>query len=417
QALEVAEEIIDAAEMGAVLREMGKSEYPEVREAMARLAAIRPGPGTTRLLTEMMGEPNIVVRRSAALALAELRDRAAVGVLKRNLSSEDQELRLNCAWALARLGEKDGATIALTGLQNPDVLFQKRAVETLGYLGDSGAIGPLLKVMTDSELEVKAAAGWALARLGEPKGIEMLVRLSEQSVEPVRTQANKYLSDSALPWRCRHLIPLVRSQLVREKLGMKEATYRRIKVLPVSGSVVIDGKDSERFWKTIPPENTFILSGPELVPADVQSWISFAYDDKNLYFLCVCEDPQADHLTRFSRDFVSIALQRESEKDRWYQFVLHPFNDIHYAYIWKFYQDDEKERSWTSSWETATTIQSHRWLAEGKIPLADIGITGTPPPIFYINIHRESGLLGTSTFTGRLDNWEQFGLLIFEPKP
>jgi len=417
KALEVLPQMMEAPQAVAILKVMGKSEYPEVREALAQVVAVTGTPVVLQALEEMMKEPNVIARRSAAVALGVTARRQAAAILKKNLSSEDQELQVICAWALARLGEKDGRLVAVKGLNSFDPVIQKKAAETLGYLGDTKATGALLKAIVDCELEVKAACAWALARLGETKGVDLLVRLSLQSVEPVRTQAERYLQDRDLPVHCQHLIPVVRNRILSEQLGMKEAKQRKLKVSYLTGDIIIDGSDSDRAWKAVTLENTFIVLGPERVPADIQTKVSFLYDEKYLYFLCVCDDPDAEKLTRFSRDFVSVAVAPQGQKKQWYQFVVHPFNDIRYSYIWKFYKDDEPERQWFSSWETMTGRQANRWLVEAKIPLAEIGVKEvTSDLIFLVNVHRESSLHPLSTFSGRIDNEEQFSLLVFEKR-
>ncbi|MCM8757159.1 MAG: hypothetical protein NC823_01600, partial [Candidatus Omnitrophica bacterium] len=193
---------------------------------------------------------------------------------------------------------------------------------------------------------------------------------------------------------------------------------RKVKAYPASGIVNIDGKESERAWKLVPDEDTFIILGEERVPANTQTKVKFLYDERNIYVLCICDDPKAAQLTRFSRDFISVAFNPQGLPGQWYQFVVHPFNDIHYSYIWKFYQDDELERGWVSSWETGTSIGADRWVAEMKIPLAELKVSEVNPGlIFQINLYRESEEHGISSLTGRIENPEQFGLLILETRP
>ena len=256
---------------------------------------------------------------------------------------------------------------------------------------------------------------WALSRMGEEKGLKVLVRLSEENVEPVRTIANEYLRDPSIPYRLKSKINYLRDRFAMEKLGVQEVRRKYITAYKITSPIEIDGNDNERFWQIIKKENKFILISDDKVPSDVQTKVAAGYDEKNIYFLVVCEDPESSSLDYNSRDFITISINPFNLYDEWYQFVVHPYGLIKYCYVWKFYSDDEPERLWNSEWKAKTKVESGRWIVEISIPLEDLKVKEISSDSRWdINFLRYSERLPVSTWTGRIDNPEQFGIMIFK---
>jgi len=401
-----------------LLKEMAKSKYPEVREKMSLIAIESPDKRVIKNLHALFKEPDISIKKNVSLALGEIKDKTSISLLKDGLKSFDPELQINCAWALAKIGSKEGLPIAINFLNSKNIEFQKKSVEVLGYIGDKKTSSLLLKTMSEAEPEIKVICGWALARMGEVKGIETLVELSEKDIEPLRTQSNIYLADTSIPKYLKEKIPSIREEIHNRKIGVQEIYPKIIKGYEVSTPIIIDGKDDDRFWGSMEKDGKFLLLGEEKIPAEIQTKVGIGYDDKNLYFLFICEDPKSSQLNINSRDFVTICLNPKNSSNQWYQFVIHPVsNFIKYAYIWKFYKNEEPEKFWQSNWKAETSIESNRWIAEISIPLSDIKIEKITKGIeFGINFQRESSTLPLTTWTGRIDNPEQFGTVVFEGK-
>lgn len=111
------------------------------------------------------------VRKQAALALGEIRDRRAVEPLGQALQDECAAVREAAAQALAELGDSRAVDVLVQVLHKDDsakiVLFHDRqdAAEALANLGIPQALQPLVEALHDPRAPVRAAASRALAAL------------------------------------------------------------------------------------------------------------------------------------------------------------------------------------------------------------------------------------------------------------
>jgi|LSQX01.2.fsa_nt_gb HEAT repeat protein len=397
-----------------LLLKMAYSKYPEVREKMLLISKEVPSRTYGRSLKTLIQESDMNIKKLAAFAIGESKYRDAIPQLKVGTRHFDPEYQLICAWALAKMNVSDAFPFGVKYIQSSNVEYQKLAAEIFVFLSNRRASTYLLRSMIDSELEVKLLSAWALARIGEDKGLETLVRLSEESIEPIRTQANRYLSDTGIPSTLRRRVPLIREKLALEKIGIMEISSKVIYAKTVKEKIVIDGSDKERFWRTSQKEGDFVLIDDEKVPSNIQTKVASGHDKDNLYLLFICDDPNATNLTLNSRDFITVSINPLNSEDEWYQFVVHPLGDIKYNYVWKLYQNNETQKEWISGWQSAITIEKSRWVLEMSIPLKDLQINKS---LLYsswgINFQRDSQQVPLTTWTGRIDNPEQFGIINF----
>ncbi len=414
-ALERIESFYGAHSLTGLLLKMAYSKYPEVREKMLLMAKEAPSKVFKRSLIDLIQEPDMDIKKLAAFAIGESRCVEAVPLLRKGLRHFDPEFQLICAWALARMGIKDAFPFGVRYLQSSNIEYQKLAAEIFVFLSDKRYSNILLRSMIDSELEIKLLSAWALARMGEDKGLETLVRLSEEKIEPIRTQANKYLADTVIPQSLRKKIPALREKMQFEKLGILEIRPKMITALKTKTPIAIDGSDKDRFWQISTKENLFILLEDNKVPSGIQTKVAAGYDVNNIYFLFICDDPDVSSLTLNSRDFITVALNPLNSAEKWYQFVIHPLGDIKYSYVWKLYKNDEPEKQWSANWQVAITREKSRWVLEMAIPLKDIGVeTILPGEKWSVNFQRDSQKVPLTTWTGRIDNPEQFGVINFK---
>lgn len=409
------ESLIGAKGLPNLLLNMASSKYPEVREKMLVLVREKPESIFARSAREMMKEPDVSMKKLAALALGEIGDRESAPLLGEGLKHRDPEMQIICAWALAKIGIKENVfSVAVTYLESKNPEYQRRAAETLGLLQDKRASAVLLRRMADSELDVKLVCAWALARMGDERGMEMLVRLSEEGIEPVRTYANVYLADVSMPLNLRNRIPMMREKIHFERLGIREVSPRIVNAGKITAPVEIDGSDKERFWQTVEKENLFIEVPEDKIKAAVQTKVTIGYDENNLYFLFICDDPDTSKITLDSRDFITLSVNPLNSAKEWYQFVIHPLGHVKYYYVWKFYGDNEPERLWTSGWNAEAKVENRRYLIEMAVPLKDLKIEKiSRGDVWSINFQRESGHVPLTAWSGRIDNPEQFGILRF----
>jgi len=273
----------------------------------------------------------------------------------------------------------------------------------------------LLRRLAGSELDVNLVCARALARMGEEKGLEFLVRLSEESVEPVRTEANIYLADKAIPSSLISRVPALREKIHFEKLGIQEVTARRMNAFKVKTPVEIDGSDKDVFWLMTEKADMFIEFEGVRIKSAIHTTAAVGYDEKNLYLLLICDDPDIFKVNLESRDIVTVSINPANSSREWYQFVVHPEQHVEYYYIWRMYSDNEPQRLWTADWNVKASKESKRWILEMSVPLIDLKIYESPAgDMWSINFQRESEHIPGTSWSGRIDNPEQFGILNFK---
>ncbi len=415
--------------INSLLVKMFYSKYPEVREKALLVLKENPKKIFSKNVRELSREADIELKKLSAIILGEIQDKNSIGILKQGLVHFDPEYQLICAHSLAKMGREDGIDIIMRNINNENTLFQKIAVESLVYLNKSLYSSIFLRKLYDSELEIKMISAWGLARLGNLTGLEILVRLSETNIEPLRTLSNIYLKDQKIPLSLKNKIPSIREEIYRNKIGIQEVTPKKIYSYKVDVPIEIDGKDNEGIWKMIEQTNGFITIEGEKVLVDAQTKIASVYDNENIYFLIICENPSNSLINYDTRDFITISLNPKNSLNEWYQFVFHPLKYVFplstdvkylkYSYIWKFYRYEEPDKLWNSDWKVETDVFSsgivRRFIAEISIPLKDIKVEKIEKGNQWaINFQREINNYITSTWTGRIDIPEQFGLIIFK---
>lgn len=405
-----------ARSLQELLLKMAFSKYPDVREKM--LLIVKENPEKifeTNVRMILLQERDISIRKLAAIVAGEIKDRNSISLLKTGLKHSDPEFQIICARSLANMGISDGFPLAIRYMDSKDPNYQRISAETLALLKDKRASSVLLRHLVDAELDVKLVIAWALARMGEEKGLNILVRLSEEELEPVRTIANRYLFDKEIPGSLRSKISSLREKIYFEKLGIREVSPKRLTAITVSSPVEIDGFSKEGFWSLAEKAEMFIELEEEKIKTSIGTSVKVAYDRNNLYLFFTCEDPDTTKIDFNSRDIITVSINPLNSEKEWYQFVFHPMEHIKYSYIWKLYRDDEPERFWTSTWQAKANIENKRWLAEISIPLKDLKIEKiSAGDIWSINFQRESQHIPDTSWSGRIDNPVQFGILYFK---
>ncbi|MEA3488865.1 MAG: HEAT repeat domain-containing protein, partial [Candidatus Omnitrophota bacterium] len=130
-------------------------------------------------LLEKLSDPDPNVRQAVVRALGKLGDKLAVEPLLEKLSDPDPAVRRAAAESLKKSGAAktqmvDGYIKALSSL---DETVCMEAAETLGRLGDKGAVEPLLKKLSDPDPGVRKAVAIALGELGDKRAIEPLLSM------------------------------------------------------------------------------------------------------------------------------------------------------------------------------------------------------------------------------------------------
>jgi HEAT repeat protein len=119
------------------------------------------------------------IRRYLAMALGRLGNPAASDALLAALSDEDAETQIHSMWALGTIGEPRAVGPLTTLLGHHDAGVRKMAAYTLGALNERGTCDALAAALEDPVPDVGWNAAIALSRLGDRRGVPMLLRLLE----------------------------------------------------------------------------------------------------------------------------------------------------------------------------------------------------------------------------------------------
>ncbi|MCM8824900.1 MAG: HEAT repeat domain-containing protein, partial [Candidatus Omnitrophica bacterium] len=399
-----------------LIKEMLTSKYQDIRRAALEILPFQSRIEVFSALKDILKQDSLEMKKLAIIGMGKAKISQSIPILLGKLKDEDPEIQVCAAYALALLGNSAGISVALSNLKNKDIQIQSMAVETIALLNASIAIPELLRLIENAELEVKLKVAWALSRAGEEKGLYTLVNLSRQDIEPLRTQARHYLTDSRISRRLRAMIPEIQKKQEVLLTGMPEASLKKIVATKVTQAPVIDGNPGDRIWETLIEDRSMIYISGEKVLAEIQTSVVTGFDDEKIYFLFFCSDPEASFLTYDSRDFITICINPGSSEQKWYQYTLHATNFLKYAYIWKKYGTDDTDSQWKSGWNTATEITKNGWIAEIAIPFADFGLKSMSESKWEINFQRVSDRLPPVTWTGKIDNPSQFGQIVFRTK-
>lgn len=166
-------------------------------------------------------------------------------------------------------------------------------------------------------------------------------------------------------------------------------TTRQAVALKATG-IKIDGKLDERFWLGAEWYGGFFELGKRQASRK-ETLFSVGYDDKNLYFAIVSEEPELDKLkgkpetkrdtSQWAEDCVEVFVQSRS-KSQPYHIILTAFNTVWDGIV--------LDRKWNPSFEHATGKGKGFWTAELAIPFTELGET-TPlrGDVWKLRIARE----------------------------
>jgi HEAT repeat protein len=171
-----------------------------------------------------LDSPDASVRITAAKALGEARDPAAVMKLAERLADSVPDVRKECAKALGKIRDARAAEplaafygrekiedVADAGaraliqlgpaavkpfiglLRSVRTSVRAGAARGLGKLGAREAVDPLIRLLDDQNEDVRIAAVFALRQIGDSRGIEAMARKVQDKDEDVESAAEKSL--------------------------------------------------------------------------------------------------------------------------------------------------------------------------------------------------------------------------------
>ncbi|NLG50507.1 MAG: MFS transporter [Chloroflexi bacterium] len=129
-------------------------------------------------LLSSLRDPSFAVRYQALLSLTNMPAQPAIGdVLIAVLQDPSSDLRLEAAWALARMGNRRAIPTLRSVLAEQNPLLQARAVRALAALGDREAIPRFMAGLEQSTDEtLRLACACALGTLHVPEAVPPLLQ-------------------------------------------------------------------------------------------------------------------------------------------------------------------------------------------------------------------------------------------------
>ena len=128
------------------------------------------------------------VRHSAATALGRIEDKRALEPLIKVLREDPNEIvRGSAAYALGRIKDKKAVEPLIeTLLEDKDSYARQGAAVALGNIGDKSSVKPLIRALGDQDSYVRSNAVLALGKIGDERVVELLKKILEDEDEAVR---------------------------------------------------------------------------------------------------------------------------------------------------------------------------------------------------------------------------------------
>ncbi|MCL2448416.1 MAG: HEAT repeat domain-containing protein [Polyangiaceae bacterium] len=162
--------------------------------ALAILAALHPlatahsltWPDVADRVERDLSAGDVATRRSAARALASLGPKRGAPLALTAMSDSDGEVRILSAEAAMRFRTSAATDVATAWLNAPDPRLRREACEVARALPSPRAIAPLARSLGDPDAEVRAAAAEALGHQGSPEVVAPLLGRLDDGTPAVR---------------------------------------------------------------------------------------------------------------------------------------------------------------------------------------------------------------------------------------
>lgn len=193
---------LEAAEAVPVLVRVIRG-YVGVRSLTAKALGKIGDPRAAEALIEALQDKKSRNLQLAALkSLGRLRHREAVPAVRQFLDAPDPRLRRTAALALGALGDRAAIPQLLEIARNDESpLVRPAAVEALGEVGDEKLVPQLLPFVDDSNAYLRAALAHALSTLDgdTPEARKALIKLQQDKVRHVAIAAERALANCSVP--------------------------------------------------------------------------------------------------------------------------------------------------------------------------------------------------------------------------
>jgi HEAT repeat protein len=194
------------------LLRLGDSSAKEIAEAILRgrvdddaraMAAVALGrardPRIVTLLHEALRDHNIDVRIGAAVALTHYGDPAGAGYLKAAMRDGDPITRLHVGQLLDEVEFQNAREVVIAAVVSPDPDLSLLGIRAIGLLGGAGDVGLLVRLSDEAVDPIaRAEVAWALGRIGGPGCVAPLIAMVAEPDHAVRYTAADALDRAAI---------------------------------------------------------------------------------------------------------------------------------------------------------------------------------------------------------------------------
>lgn len=151
------------ARVGGARHALGRGASQERQAATLRLA--QAGNGAIPALTELVADPDALVKETALHALAEVNGSDVLLPMASLLKAPDSNLRMTAAQLLGRTKKAAAAKHLVTVLADPDELVACAAIAALEEVKAAGERDALVACLSDTRWRVRAAAAEVIGKL------------------------------------------------------------------------------------------------------------------------------------------------------------------------------------------------------------------------------------------------------------
>ena len=200
-----------------------------------------------------------------------------------------------------------------------------------------------------------------------------------------------------------------------------------IKVYPApraAGLITVDGVLNEPSWQEAPLVSGFTwYNKPELL--QVQTSFRVLYDDHNLYFGVICDEPlmsrvvpvaaSRDSSLVFNGEAIEVFVDPLHDHTTYYQFAVNSAGTV--------YDGRGTDLYWNSGVQVKTTLGDASWTVEMAIPWRDLGVVPQAGKVLGFNVDRDRNVANAREWS----NWaqqnanfhdpERFAHLVLSPTP
>lgn len=164
----------------------------------------------------------------------------------------------------------------------------------------------------------------------------------------------------------------------------------------VSHSPVIDGREDDDAWRAIPPTRDFRQYDPgEDVAPTFETEFRVAYDDRYLYVLVRAFDPAPDSIARLlsrrdvktKSDQIGLVIDGFRDRRNAVEFIVNPAGVKRDG---AFYGDVTEDMSWDGVWDVGVQVDARGWVAEFRIPFAQLRFAPRKENVFGLAVFREN---------------------------